>query len=80
MEATAVERFEASRPRLASLAYRLLGSAADAEDAVQDTYLLHVQLVVDRSKLTRKLSSWHLWAAAQLSCPALLQGFGALLQ
>lgn len=39
MEATAVERFEASRPRLASLAYRLLGSAADAEDAVQDAFL-----------------------------------------
>ncbi|MDT0269081.1 sigma-70 family RNA polymerase sigma factor [Streptomyces sp. DSM 44915] len=32
-------RFEASRHRLASLAYRLLGSAADAEDAVQDAYL-----------------------------------------
>ncbi|WP_203692610.1 sigma-70 family RNA polymerase sigma factor [Catellatospora coxensis] len=33
------DRFEASRTRLASLAYRLLGSAADAEDAVQDAYL-----------------------------------------
>ncbi|MGW0122684.1 sigma-70 family RNA polymerase sigma factor [Streptomyces sp. NPDC003327] len=32
-------RFEASRNRLASLAYRLLGSATDAEDAVQDAYL-----------------------------------------
>ncbi len=32
-------RFEASRHRLASLAYRLLGSAADAEDAVQDAFL-----------------------------------------
>lgn len=31
--------FEAQRPRLFSLAYRLLGSAAEAEDAVQDTYL-----------------------------------------
>jgi RNA polymerase sigma factor (sigma-70 family) len=31
-------RFEASRNRLASLAYRLLGSAADAEDAVQDAF------------------------------------------
>lgn len=34
-----VSRFEASRSRLASLAYRLLGSAADAEDAVQDAFL-----------------------------------------
>ncbi|MFW3168895.1 sigma-70 family RNA polymerase sigma factor [Geodermatophilus sp. CPCC 206100] len=33
------DRFEASRRRLASLAYRLLGSAADAEDAVQEAFL-----------------------------------------
>ncbi|MFI1420827.1 sigma-70 family RNA polymerase sigma factor [Streptomyces sp. NPDC020731] len=39
MDGTAIDRFEASRGRLASLAYRLLGSAADAEDAVQDTFL-----------------------------------------
>ncbi|WP_328966356.1 sigma-70 family RNA polymerase sigma factor [Streptomyces sp. NBC_00239] len=32
-------RFVASRNRLASLAYRLLGSAADAQDAVQDAFL-----------------------------------------
>ena len=34
-----ISRFEASRNRLASLAYRLLGSANDAEDAVQDAFL-----------------------------------------
>jgi RNA polymerase sigma factor (sigma-70 family) len=39
MDATTVERFEANRDRLASLAYRLLGSAADAEDTVQDAFL-----------------------------------------
>lgn len=39
MDAVGVELFEANRARLASLAYRLLGSAADAEDAVQDTFL-----------------------------------------
>ncbi|MFI9115285.1 sigma-70 family RNA polymerase sigma factor [Streptomyces venezuelae] len=44
MDSTAIDRsdtrrFEASRNRLASLAYRLLGSAADAEDAVQDAFL-----------------------------------------
>lgn len=39
MESTAAERFEAGRARLASLSYRLLGSAADAEDIVQDAYL-----------------------------------------
>jgi RNA polymerase sigma-70 factor (ECF subfamily) len=32
-------RFEAGRNRLASLAYRLLGSATDAEDVVQDAFL-----------------------------------------
>ncbi|MFK4105595.1 sigma-70 family RNA polymerase sigma factor [Streptomyces sp. NPDC019531] len=39
MDSVAIDRFEASRGRLASLAYRLLGSAADAEDAVQDAFL-----------------------------------------
>jgi RNA polymerase sigma-70 factor (TIGR02957 family) len=33
------EEFEAERQRLFGLAYRLLGSAAEAEDAVQDAYL-----------------------------------------
>jgi RNA polymerase sigma factor (sigma-70 family) len=42
-------RFEASRNRLASLAYRLLGSAADAEDAVQDAFL-HWQ-AADRERI-----------------------------
>lgn len=39
MDSSAIDQFEAGRGRLASLAYRLLGSAADAEDAVQDTFL-----------------------------------------
>lgn len=34
-----MDRFEAAMPRLKAIAYRLLGSATDAEDAVQDTYL-----------------------------------------
>ncbi|MFD8495772.1 RNA polymerase sigma factor SigJ [Amycolatopsis sp. NPDC059657] len=34
-----VEVFEGARPRLEAIAYRLLGSATDAEDAVQDTFL-----------------------------------------
>ena len=34
-----VERFEASRPRLRAMAYRMLGSLGDAEDAVQDAWL-----------------------------------------
>ncbi|GLH98049.1 RNA polymerase sigma-70 factor [Phytohabitans aurantiacus] len=34
-----IEVFERSRPRLEAIAYRLLGSASDAEDVVQDTFL-----------------------------------------
>jgi RNA polymerase sigma-70 factor (TIGR02957 family) len=35
----AVEEFEAQRPRLFGIAYRMLGEAAEAEDVVQDAYL-----------------------------------------
>ncbi|RSM49887.1 RNA polymerase subunit sigma-70 [Actinoplanes sp. ATCC 53533] len=34
-----VEMFEGARARLEAIAYRLLGSASDAEDVVQDTFL-----------------------------------------
>jgi RNA polymerase sigma-70 factor, ECF subfamily len=34
-----IDIFEAERPRLVGLAYRLLGSLADAEDVVQETWL-----------------------------------------
>ncbi|GAB2593147.1 RNA polymerase sigma factor [Paractinoplanes abujensis] len=36
---TEYERFEANRPRLRAVAYRMLGSAAEAEDAVQEAWL-----------------------------------------
>lgn len=51
MERLATERFEANRERLASLAYRLLGSAADAEDAVQDAFLRWQAADRDRIKV-----------------------------
>ncbi|MBO0802074.1 MAG: RNA polymerase sigma-70 factor [Nocardiopsaceae bacterium] len=39
LTAVEVERFEASRARLAAIAYRMLGSASEAEDVVQETFL-----------------------------------------
>ncbi|MEU6728851.1 RNA polymerase sigma factor SigJ [Nonomuraea wenchangensis] len=39
LSADDVDRFEAARPRLEAIAYRLLGSAVEAEDAVQETFL-----------------------------------------
>ncbi|MEU7428910.1 sigma factor, partial [Streptomyces sp. NPDC040750] len=36
---SSADEFEAHRARLFGLAYRLLGSATEAEDAVQDAYL-----------------------------------------
>jgi RNA polymerase sigma-70 factor (TIGR02957 family) len=39
LTAADVDRFQAARPRLEAIAYRLLGSSAEAEDAVQETFL-----------------------------------------
>jgi len=36
---TATEEFEELRPLLFSIAYRILGSVAEAEDAVQEAWL-----------------------------------------
>jgi RNA polymerase sigma-70 factor (ECF subfamily) len=38
-DADGVELFQAQRPRLFAVAYRMLGSASDAEDVVQDAWL-----------------------------------------
>ncbi|MFB7088922.1 sigma-70 family RNA polymerase sigma factor [Streptomyces sp. NPDC056296] len=62
MDSAAVDRFAASRGRLASLAYRLLGSAADAEDAVQDTFLRwqaadHERVEVPEAWLTKVVTN-----------------------
>lgn len=39
MDTALVDAFEAERPRLINVAYRLTGSVADAEDAVQESWL-----------------------------------------
>jgi hypothetical protein len=59
-------RFEASRNRLASLAYRLLGSAADAEDTVQDAFLRWQ--AADRQRITVP-EAWLTNQAEQQSAP-----------
>ncbi|OUC99984.1 RNA polymerase sigma factor SigJ [Streptosporangium minutum] len=48
LSASDVDRFEDSRPRLEAIAYRLLGSAGEAEDAVQETFLRWQAADVDR--------------------------------
>lgn len=57
-----LDTFEASRPRLEAIAYRLLGSASEAEDAVQETYLRweaadRAQIRVPEAWLTRVLTN-----------------------
>jgi RNA polymerase sigma factor (sigma-70 family) len=49
------ERFEASRPRLRAVAYRMLGSLSEAEDALQDSWLR-----LDRADTTsvENLEAW----------------------
>jgi RNA polymerase sigma-70 factor (ECF subfamily) len=57
-----LEAFEAFRPRLEAIAYRLLGSAAEAEDAVQEVFLRweaadRAQIRVPEAWLTRVLTN-----------------------
>jgi RNA polymerase sigma-70 factor (TIGR02957 family) len=57
-----LEAFEGFRPRLEAIAYRLLGSAAEAEDAVQEVFLRweaadRAQIRVPEAWLTRVLTN-----------------------
>ncbi|MDR7382289.1 RNA polymerase sigma factor SigJ [Promicromonospora iranensis] len=57
-----LDLFEEFRPRLEAIAYRLLGSAAEAEDAVQETFLRweaadREQIRVPEAWLTRVLTN-----------------------
>lgn len=55
MEPDGLREFVAHRPRLFALAYRMLGSAGEAEDAVQETYLRWD--AADRSRI-RSAEAW----------------------
>src|ERR1044071_5754458 len=49
------ERFEANRTRLQAVAYRLLGSAGEADDAVQEAWL---RLSRSNTSEVENLSGW----------------------
>jgi RNA polymerase sigma factor (sigma-70 family) len=58
-----IERFEAERPQLQAIAYRMLGSAPEAEDAVQESWLHLVR--ADRSTISN-LGAWLTKAVARI--------------
>lgn len=62
------ERFEAERPRLHAVAYRLLGSSADADDAVQEAWL---RLDGADAAEIENLSAWLTTVVARISLNAL---------
>jgi RNA polymerase sigma-70 factor (ECF subfamily) len=54
-----LRRFERARPRLQAIAHRLLGSAAEAEDAVQETWLrLHRAVEGAHGTEIENLDAW----------------------
>jgi RNA polymerase sigma-70 factor (ECF subfamily) len=61
---TAVSEFEAVRGRLFGIAYRMLGSRAEAEDLVQDTYLRWHE--ADRNEV-RSAKAWLVTTATRLA-------------
>ncbi|MGC4889982.1 RNA polymerase sigma factor SigJ [Micromonospora sp. DT227] len=58
------ERFERERPRLRAVAYRLLGSLTEAEDAVQETWLRLARTDVDTID---NLDAWLTTVVARIS-------------
>ncbi|MEO3764676.1 sigma-70 family RNA polymerase sigma factor [Streptomyces sp. B8F3] len=58
------ERFETDRPRLRALAYRMLGSGAEADDAVQESW---IRLSRSRTDEVENLSGWLTTIVARVS-------------
>lgn len=61
MQPDLIDAFESERPRLLNIAYRLTGSVADAEDAVQDAWLR-----LDRAD-TRGIRNLQAWLTTTVS-------------
>ncbi len=72
-DAALTERFEAARPRLGAVAYRMLGSVDDAQDAVQETWL---RLSGSGSDGIANLDAWLTTVVARI-CLNMLRDRGA---
>src|SRR5215207_5451309 len=59
-----VERFEEQRPRLRAVAYRMLGSLSEADDAVQEAWL---RLSRSDADAIRTLDGWLTTVVARVS-------------
>ena len=59
--------FTAERPRLISLAYRMTGSLADAEDVAQETWIRLQRAGADASTAPRDLPAWLTTTATRLA-------------
>jgi RNA polymerase sigma-70 factor (ECF subfamily) len=59
--------FMAERPRLVSMAYRMTGSLADADDVVQETWIRLQRADADTSTAPRDLPAWLTTTATRLA-------------
>jgi RNA polymerase sigma factor (sigma-70 family) len=69
--ASLTARFEAARPRLGALAYRMLGSVDDAEDAVQEAWLRLSREDPDAAGEIVNLDAWLTTVVARICLNAL---------